>query len=113
MQAHKLKGKIDHSGKLIITEPINLDPGDVEVIILQSAMTENKPANNELLETQNQLFWQGESIESLILKTLQLNEYSSSRYRCSIISSQRGQSISKVCAYIARKSISIVIYDCC
>jgi hypothetical protein len=66
MQAHKLKGKIDRSGKLIITEPTNLDPGDVEVIILQSAMTENKPANNELLETQNQLFWQGESIESLI-----------------------------------------------
>jgi hypothetical protein len=66
MQAHKLKGKIDRSGKLIITEPTNLDPGDVEVIILQSSMTENKSANNESLETQNQLFWQGESIESLI-----------------------------------------------
>lgn len=66
MQAYKLKGKIDRSGKLIITEPTNLDPGDVEVIILQSAITENKLSNNELLETQNQLFWQGESIESLI-----------------------------------------------
>jgi hypothetical protein len=58
MQAYKLKGKIDRFGKLIITEPTNLDPGDVEVIILQSAITENKPANNELFETQNQLFWQ-------------------------------------------------------
>ncbi|MEO0015413.1 MAG: hypothetical protein RLZZ535_3802 [Cyanobacteriota bacterium] len=66
MQAYKLKGKIDRSGKLIITEPTNLDPGDVEVIILQSAITENKPSNNESLKTQNQLFWQGESIESLI-----------------------------------------------
>jgi hypothetical protein len=66
MQAHKPKGKIDRSGKLIITEPTNLDPGDVEVIILQSAMTENKLANNESLETQNRLFWQAESIESLI-----------------------------------------------
>jgi len=66
MQAYKLKGKIDRSGKLIITEPTNLDPGDVEVIILQSAITENKLSNNESLETKNQLFWQGESIESLI-----------------------------------------------
>jgi hypothetical protein len=39
MQAYKLKGKIDRSGKLIITEPTNLNPGDVEVIILQSATT--------------------------------------------------------------------------
>ncbi len=35
MQAYKLKGKIDRYGHLIITEPINLNPGDVEVIILQ------------------------------------------------------------------------------
>ena len=35
MQAYKLKGKIDSDGKLIITEPTNLTPGDVEVIILQ------------------------------------------------------------------------------
>jgi hypothetical protein len=45
MQAYKLTGKIDHSGKLIITEPTNLNPGDVEVIILQSTTT-----------TENQLF---------------------------------------------------------
>ena len=31
MQAYKLKGKVDREGKLIITEPTNLTPGDVEV----------------------------------------------------------------------------------
>jgi hypothetical protein len=67
MQAYKLKGKIDRSGKLIITEPTNLNPGEVEVIILQTATTtKDKSSNDESLENQNQLFWQGESIESLI-----------------------------------------------
>jgi hypothetical protein len=65
MQAYKLTGKIDNSGKLIITEPTNLNPGDVEVIILQSATTENK-FNDKSLETQNRLFWQVESIENLV-----------------------------------------------
>jgi len=36
MQAYKLKGTIDQSGHLIITEPIEVPAGDVEVIILQS-----------------------------------------------------------------------------
>ena len=36
MQAYKFKGKIDQKGHLMITEPIDLAPGDVEVIILQS-----------------------------------------------------------------------------
>lgn len=36
MQAYKLKGKIDQQGHLMITEPIDLAPGDVEIIILQS-----------------------------------------------------------------------------
>ena len=36
MQAYKLKGKVDRDGKLIITEPINLTPGDVEIIVLRS-----------------------------------------------------------------------------
>lgn len=67
MQAYKFKGKVDRSGKLIITEPTNLNPGDVEVIILQTATTtEHKSANNESLATQDRLFWQGESIENLI-----------------------------------------------
>jgi hypothetical protein len=48
MQACKLKGKIDRAGKLIITEPTNLDPGEVEVIILQTAIaTENKASHDE------------------------------------------------------------------
>ena len=42
MQAHKLKGKVDRTGKLIITEPTNLAPGEVKVIVLQSnKITEN------------------------------------------------------------------------
>lgn len=36
MQAHKLTGKVDIDGKLIIIEAVNLPPGDVEVIVLQS-----------------------------------------------------------------------------
>jgi hypothetical protein len=35
MQAYKLKGTIDASGHLIITEPIHLMPGEVEIILLQ------------------------------------------------------------------------------
>lgn len=35
MQAYKLKGTIDEAGNLIITEPIHLQPGEVEVIVLQ------------------------------------------------------------------------------
>lgn len=37
MQAYKLKGKIDPAGNLVITEPVNLPPGDVEVIVWQAA----------------------------------------------------------------------------
>jgi hypothetical protein len=35
MQATKLKGIVNQEGKLIIEEPINLSPGEVEVVILQ------------------------------------------------------------------------------
>ena len=35
MQAYKLKAKIDNSGNLVINEPINMPPGEVEVIVLQ------------------------------------------------------------------------------
>lgn len=49
MQAYKLAGKIDHSGQLIVTEPTNLNPGDVEVIVLQSATTtENQLVDDQL-----------------------------------------------------------------
>ncbi|MDB9465488.1 hypothetical protein [Dolichospermum circinale] len=33
MQAYKLKGKIDQSGNLLITEPVNLPPRNVEIIV--------------------------------------------------------------------------------
>jgi hypothetical protein len=39
MQAYKLKGKIDATGNLVINEPIQMPPGDVEVIVLVSAET--------------------------------------------------------------------------
>ncbi|MCC2691580.1 hypothetical protein [Nodularia sp. LEGE 04288] len=39
MQAYKLKGKIDSSGNLVITEPVNLPPGDVELIVWQATET--------------------------------------------------------------------------
>jgi hypothetical protein len=47
MQAHKLKGTIDESGRLIITEPIEIPAGEVEVIILQAnqAPTEQVPVS--------------------------------------------------------------------
>ena len=35
MQAYKLKGKVDAAGNLLITEPVKMPPGDVEVIVLQ------------------------------------------------------------------------------
>ena len=50
MQAYKLKGKIDRDGNLIITEPTNLNPGDVEVIILQLATKKNISLNEEKIE---------------------------------------------------------------
>lgn len=39
MQAYKLKGKIDSAGNLVITEPVKMPPGDVEVIVLQLVET--------------------------------------------------------------------------
>lgn len=36
MQAYKLKGKVDAAGNLVITEPVKMPPGDVEVIVLQT-----------------------------------------------------------------------------
>jgi hypothetical protein len=37
MQAVKVKGTIDASGHLVISEPIHLTPGEVEVILLKSS----------------------------------------------------------------------------
>ena len=51
MQAYKLKGKVDTAGNLVITEPVNMPPGDVEVIILQSVLA---PENSIVPETELQ-----------------------------------------------------------
>jgi hypothetical protein len=51
MQAYKLKGTIDQSGHLIIMEPTELSPGEVEVIVLQSSSTEEKTASSEETQT--------------------------------------------------------------
>ncbi|MBE9162973.1 hypothetical protein [Tychonema sp. LEGE 06208] len=37
MQAYKLRGKIDATGNLVVVEPVNMPPGDVEIIVLQLA----------------------------------------------------------------------------
>ena len=46
MQAYKLKGKIDSEGNLIVPQPTNLSPGEVEVIVLQS-INDDDLADNE------------------------------------------------------------------
>ncbi len=35
MKAYRLKGQINPAGNLVITEPVKMPPGDVEVIVLQ------------------------------------------------------------------------------
>jgi hypothetical protein len=52
VQATKLKGIINQQGKLIVEEPINLHPGEVEVVILQTDDLANqkkeiKPRGNQ------------------------------------------------------------------
>lgn len=51
MQAYKLKGKIDSAGNLVITEPVKMPPGDVEVIVLQAIKT---VANSTVTESESQ-----------------------------------------------------------
>ncbi len=51
MQAYKLKGKIDPAGNLVITEPVKMLPGDVEVIVLQVIETVE---NATVAETESQ-----------------------------------------------------------
>jgi hypothetical protein len=54
MQAYKLKGKIDLSGNLVITEPLNLPPGDVEIVLWQATETLDNtttPASEPVPET--------------------------------------------------------------
>jgi hypothetical protein len=47
MQAYKLKGKIDQSGNLLITEPVNLPPGNVEVIVWPATDTHDHTTTSE------------------------------------------------------------------
>lgn len=52
MQAYKFKGKIDDAGNLVITEPVKMPPGDVEVIVLQ--VVESASSTNPETEPQPQ-----------------------------------------------------------
>ena len=47
MQAYKLKGTIDRSGQLIITEPIEMPPGEVEVIVLSVSTVDSATVTAE------------------------------------------------------------------
>jgi hypothetical protein len=47
MQAYKVKGSIDPSGHLIITDPIEIPAGDVEIIILQSSPVAENATTSE------------------------------------------------------------------
>ena len=63
MQATKLKGIINQQGELIVKEPINLNPGEVEVVILQTDNLANqkqeiKPAENQEQTKVNKPIWQ-------------------------------------------------------
>lgn len=40
MQAYKINATIDELGNLIINEPLNIPPGEVEIIILQPVTSE-------------------------------------------------------------------------
>ena len=51
MQAYKLKGTIDLAGNLVITEPVKMPPGEVEVIVLQAVET---VASSTVTESESQ-----------------------------------------------------------
>jgi len=68
MQAYKLKGKIDQSGNLLITETVNLSPRDVEVIVWPATDTFNhttSPTSEPAPETPKRMVQQRE--ESLMI----------------------------------------------
>jgi hypothetical protein len=63
VQATKLKGIINQQGKLIVEEPINLHPGEVEVVILQTddsakQKKEIKPAENQEKKKVTKPIWE-------------------------------------------------------
>lgn len=63
MQAYKLKAKIDNAGNLVITEPVKMPPGDVEVIVLQAV--ESASSTNPETETQSQTPKRKSKVKSL------------------------------------------------
>ncbi len=48
MQAYTFKGTVDDSGHLTITEPIQIPPGEVEVIVLRSVAAEESSSTSTL-----------------------------------------------------------------
>ncbi|WOB43104.1 hypothetical protein HNI00_07995 [Thermoleptolyngbya oregonensis NK1-22] len=65
-KAYKVKGRIDATGHLIITEPIELEPGDVEVILLQAPV--NLPVN---LKEQSESDLQGNAKKGSLIQAFQ------------------------------------------
>lgn len=53
MQAYKAKGKIDATGNLVVEEPIQIPPGNVEIIILQ-VVNEVKDSTETASESQSE-----------------------------------------------------------
>ncbi|WP_354635679.1 hypothetical protein [Planktothricoides raciborskii] len=43
MQAYKTTGTIDRAGNLILAEPLNIPPGEVEIILLRSVTANPEP----------------------------------------------------------------------
>jgi hypothetical protein len=69
MQAYKVKGKIDATGNLVVTEPIDISPGDVEVIILQvgsEVKTSTKTATESQPETPKKREYKIQALKHLL-----------------------------------------------
>ena len=62
MQATKLKGIINQQGKLIVEEPINLHPGEVEVVILQT----DDSASKKKVITSNSIKHRSQTFKDLL-----------------------------------------------
>ncbi|MEM9543010.1 MAG: hypothetical protein AAGA60_26405 [Cyanobacteria bacterium P01_E01_bin.42] len=54
MQALKLEGALDKSGHLIVSKPISLNPGKVEIIILQS-LAASEAITTQTLESDREI----------------------------------------------------------
>lgn len=69
MQAYKAKGKIDATGNLVVTQPIEIPPGNVEVIILQVAdeVNSTETATESQVETpKNQVRYRTNAFRDLL-----------------------------------------------